>query len=69
MAVSPGCETAVFKTVGAVAAAAIDCAVVTHVALADVANNMGKKAADNVTINAASRRRALNHSPMTRILV
>ena len=41
------------------AAAAIDCAVVTHVAVAGVASNIGKKAKDNVTINAASRRRCL----------
>jgi hypothetical protein len=49
--------TSVFKTTGAVAAAAIDCAVVTQVACADIANNAGKKAPDVKTTNAANRRK------------
>ena len=48
-----------FKTTAAVEAAATDCAVVTHVALAGDASNKGKKEKDNVTINAANRRRCL----------
>jgi hypothetical protein len=48
-----------FKTTAAVEAAATDCAVVTHVALAGVTSNEGKKTKDNVTISAASRRRCL----------
>jgi hypothetical protein len=66
VAVSPGCDTAVFKTVGAVAAAAIDCAVVTQAACDDVANNNGKKEADSATDSAAIKRSALNQSPVTR---
>jgi len=34
----------------------MDCAVVTQVACADVANSKGKKEADNATDNAASKR-------------
>jgi hypothetical protein len=45
-----------FKTTAAVEAAATDCAVVTHVALAGVTSNKGKKTKDNVTISAANRR-------------
>lgn len=56
---SPGAKTSVFKTAGEVAAAAIDWAVVTHVAWAGSANNIGKKAADSATNEAASRRRVL----------
>ena len=47
-----------FKTTAAVEAAATDCAVVTHVALAGVTSNKGKKAANSATDNAASRRSA-----------
>jgi hypothetical protein len=48
-----------FKTVGAIAAADIDWAVVTQEACANSGNNVGgSKAADNATNSAANRRSA-----------
>ena len=63
VAVSPGCETAVFKTVGAVAAADIDCAVVTQAACAEFMNSIGKKAEDSATNSAANGRSRFIFSP------
>jgi hypothetical protein len=51
--------TSVFKTTGAVAAAAIDWAVVTHVAYVGSANNAKEKAADSATNRVANRRSVL----------
>jgi hypothetical protein len=62
VAVVPSIEVTVlvsFKIVGAVAAADIDCAVVTQEACANSGNSVdGSKAADNVTNNAAISRNA-----------
>jgi hypothetical protein len=53
----------VFKTVGAVAAVAIDCAVVTQDACAESTISAGKKAANIRTDNAANVRRSFKYSP------